>query len=56
MLKFNRNMTSRKSEEDLLEDMLLIIRKNPGIRPSQLNRLLQIPHTRNLRKALIKGV
>jgi len=47
-------MTSKKSKKELSEKMLSIIRKNPGIRPSELNRLLNIPHTWNLRKALIK--
>ncbi|OGK18905.1 hypothetical protein A2866_02545 [Candidatus Roizmanbacteria bacterium RIFCSPHIGHO2_01_FULL_39_8] len=43
-----------KSKEDLLEEILTIIRKNPGIRPSELNQLLGIPHTWPLRKELIK--
>jgi len=34
--------------------MLSLIRKNPGIRPSKLDRLLKIPHTANLRNILIK--
>jgi len=45
---------NKKSKEDLLAEMLSIIRKNPGIRPSELNRLLNIPHTWPLRKSLIK--
>lgn len=48
------NMKSKKSKEELLEEILEIIRKNPGIRPSELNRLLNIPHTWHLRKTLIK--
>lgn len=47
-------MKNKKSREKLLEKMLLLIRKNPGIRPSKLNRLLKIPHTTNLRNTLIK--
>lgn len=43
-----------KNREKLLEEMVLVIRKNPGIRPSELNRLLKIPHTWNLRKELLK--
>lgn len=47
-------MKYKKSKEELLKKMLSIIRKNPGIRPSELNRLLNIPHTWSLRKTLIK--
>lgn len=39
---------------ELLVRILSIIRKNPGIRPSELNRLLSIPHTASLRNTLIK--
>lgn len=42
------------SKEELLGEMLSIIRKNPGIRPSEINRLLNVPHTWNYRKELIK--
>lgn len=45
---------SNEAREELLERMLEITRKNPGIRPSKLNRLLNIPHTWHLRKTLIK--
>jgi len=34
--------------------MLSIIKEKPGIRPSELNIILKIPHTANLRNALIK--
>ena len=47
-------MAFKKSKEASLEEILLIIKKNPGIRPSELNRLLKIPHTWSLRKTLIK--
>lgn len=43
-----------QSREKLLSEMLSIIRKNPGIRPSALNSILNIPHTWNLRQILIK--
>ena len=43
-----------KNREELLKEMLSLIRKNPGIRPSELNRILNIPHTLNLRKELLK--
>ena len=45
---------NEKLREKLLEKMLSIIRKNPGIRPSELNRCLNIPHTANLRNILLK--
>jgi len=47
-------MSIKKKREELLSETLSIIKKNPGIRPSELNRLLNIPHTWNLRQALIK--
>lgn len=47
-------MKNKESREELLTAMLLIIRKNPGIKPSELNSLLNIPHTWNLRKTLIE--
>ncbi|MBI2326717.1 hypothetical protein HYU92_00185 [Candidatus Curtissbacteria bacterium] len=43
-----------QNKDELLEKTLSIIRKSPGIRPSELNRLLNIPHSWNLRKTLIK--
>mgnify|MGYP001567632453 CR=1 FL=1 len=47
-------MKTKKSKEELLEEMLLIIKKNPGIRPYELNKILKILHTWNLRKELLK--
>ncbi len=43
-----------KQREKLLKQMLLLIRKNPGIRPSELNRLLHLEHSAGLRLMLIK--
>jgi len=42
------------SMEKVLEKMLSLIRKNPGIRPSELNRRLNLAHSWNLRSSLIK--
>jgi hypothetical protein len=42
------------AREDFLARMLSIIRKNPGIRPSELNRLLGRPHTAHYRNTLIE--
>jgi len=47
-------MKDKKSRDKVLAEMLLIIKKKPGIRPSRLNSLLKIPHTANLRNTLIK--
>jgi len=47
-------MAVKKTREELLTEIFSIIKKNPGIRPSEINLLLGIPHTWNLRKALIK--
>lgn len=40
--------------EKLLSRMLFLIGKNPGIRPSELNRLLDLEHSASLRSALIE--
>ena len=45
---------SNQSREELLEKMFSIIQKNPGIRPSELNRKLKREHTWNYRKTLIE--
>lgn len=47
-------MESRKPRERILVEMLTLIGKNPGIRPAQLNKLLNMPHTWSLRKELLK--
>ena len=43
-----------EQRERNLGRMLSLIKKNPGIRPSELNRLLNREHSANLRDALIK--
>jgi len=45
---------SSASREKLLAKMLSIIRKKPGIRPSELNRKLNREHSWGLRLTLIK--
>jgi len=42
------------SREALLAKILSIIQKNPGIRPSELNRRLGREHSASFRKKLIK--
>lgn len=43
-----------KDREKLLERIVFVIKENLGIRPSQLNRLLNIHHSWNLRQELIQ--
>ena len=43
-----------KNEKLLVEEMLLLIRKNPGMRPKELHQKLGIEHSWNLRSKLIK--
>jgi hypothetical protein len=40
-------------ENPLLIEMLELIRRNPGVRPKDLNRMLGRPHTASLRHNLI---
>ena len=44
----------RESNEKVLAKMLGIIQRKPGIRPSELNRLLGLEHSVSLRNTLIK--
>lgn len=43
-----------QTREELLAKMFSLIKKNPGIRPSELNKKIGIPHTASLRATLIK--
>lgn len=43
-----------RATEKLLTKMLEVIKKNPGIRPSLLNRILGVEHSWSFRKHLIK--
>ena len=47
-------MQGRDEREKVLAKILLIIKKKPGIRPSELNRLLDRIHSAPLRDTLIK--
>ena len=42
------------ANEELLNKMISIIKQNPGIRPSELNRRIGLQHTAWLRNTLIK--
>ena len=43
-----------KPRQEFLSEMLKIIKEKPGIRPSELNRILGKPHTASSRNTLIK--
>jgi hypothetical protein len=45
---------SKASREQVLAKMLAIIKSNPGIRPSELNRRLNVAQSDALRDALIR--
>jgi len=45
---------SKGTTELVLEKMLAIIKSNPGIRPSELNRRLNMVQSDSLRAALIR--
>jgi len=45
---------SKQSRERLLEKMLSITHKNPGIRASEINRKLNREHSWSYRKTLIE--
>jgi hypothetical protein len=45
---------SEETTEQVLANMLAIIRSHPGIRPSELNRRLDMQQSDSLRAALIR--
>jgi uncharacterized membrane protein len=47
-------MANKTAKEELLAEMLDLIRKNPGIRPRELHRIMGLKHSATLRAALIK--
>jgi len=47
-------MKTKRPKEELLDKMLSLIRKKPGIRPRELHQLLNIEHSWGLRSTLIK--
>jgi hypothetical protein len=51
---FMNGTNGKESRERLLAKILAIIRKNPGIRPSEINRRIKMEHSASLRSALIK--
>jgi len=47
-------MGNKYAREKELKRILSVIRKKPGVRPSELNRLLGREHSASLRSTLIK--
>ena len=45
---------AKESTEELLNDILEIIKSNPGIRPSEINRRLNRTESDSLRATLIR--
>ena len=46
-------MSKQTRREAILRQMLLLIRENPGIRPRELHKRLNIEHSAGLRNTLI---
>ena len=45
---------TKRSREDLLAKILDLIRRNPGIRPAEINHRLELEQSDALREALIE--
>ena len=45
---------SKEATEQLLTEILEIIKSEPGIRPSEINRRLKLPQSDSLRATLIR--
>jgi predicted transcriptional regulator len=43
-----------EAREKILSDILSVVRENPGIRPSEINRKMGREHSAHYRNALIK--
>lgn len=43
-----------KNREELLEQVLSVIRKNHGIRPREIHKIMELEHSASLRNTLIK--
>ncbi len=52
-MEYNRD-SNKKPKKEILTKMFSIIKKKPGIRPTELNRLLNLEHSANLRDTFIK--
>jgi Mn-dependent DtxR family transcriptional regulator len=52
-VKRSRSVSAKPTREDLLDRILELVKKNPGIRPSEINRALNVEQSDDLRQALI---
>jgi len=53
VLKRSRSESAKPTREDLLVRILELVKKKPGIRPSEINRALNLEQSDDLRQALI---
>jgi|HubBroStandDraft_2_1064218.scaffolds.fasta_scaffold320055_1 predicted transcriptional regulator len=52
-VKRSRSESAKPTREDLLVRILELVKKKPGIRPSEINRALNLEQSDDLRQALI---
>ncbi|MGD0524488.1 MAG: hypothetical protein ABSE49_05075 [Polyangiaceae bacterium] len=51
--KRSPSASAKPTREELLDRILELVQKNPGIRPSEINRALNVEQSDDLRQALI---
>jgi predicted transcriptional regulator len=52
-VKRSRSESAKPTRKDLLVRILELVKKKPGIRPSEINRALNLEQSDDLRQALI---
>jgi predicted transcriptional regulator len=52
-VKRSRSESAKPTREDLLVRILELVKKKPGIRPSEINRALNLEQSDDLRQALV---
>jgi Mn-dependent DtxR family transcriptional regulator len=52
-VKRSRSTSAKPTREELLDRILELVKKKPGIRPSEINRALNVEQSDDLRQALI---
>ena len=50
----SKSKRTKESREQVLAKILALIKRNPGIRPSEINRRLNVQQTDALRDALVR--
>jgi Mn-dependent DtxR family transcriptional regulator len=53
-VKRSRSASARPRREELLDRIMELVKTNPGIRPSEINRALNVEQSDDLRQALIE--